>query len=139
MTTHAHHIRLTSTRWSSPIARSTQTARGIFLARNANLSIANNDADENPFDIALTGTGIAPFSPVITPSTLTVLSNGAFQFTFVNTNDLTFSVLAATNVSLPSSNWTIPGVTTNIGGGLHRFIDAQATNIPSRYYQLKFP
>ncbi|MES2660682.1 MAG: choice-of-anchor D domain-containing protein [Verrucomicrobiota bacterium] len=28
-------------------------------ARNASISIASNDADENPFDIALTGTGIA--------------------------------------------------------------------------------
>ena len=28
--------------------------------RSANLHIASNDPDENPFDIALTGTGLAP-------------------------------------------------------------------------------
>src|SRR5205823_11074226 len=37
------------------------------------------------------------------------LGNGAFQFAFINTPGATFTVLAATNVSLPLSNWTALG------------------------------
>ena len=35
-------------------------APGAVGSRSANLHIASNDPDENPFDIALTGTGLAP-------------------------------------------------------------------------------
>jgi photosystem II stability/assembly factor-like uncharacterized protein len=78
-----------------------------------------------------------PPPPVI--SSATVLSNGAFQLTFTNTNDIVFSVLGTTNLGLPASNWTVLGTTTNIGGGQHGFTDSEATNFWSRYYLLRFP
>jgi hypothetical protein len=68
-----------------------------------------------------------------------VLSNGAFQFTFTNTNNVVFSVLASTDLSLSVSNWTVLGATTNLGGVLHGFTDSQATNFPNRFYLLRFP
>gem|GEM_PF-6966012 len=77
--------------------------------------------------------------PVIDPQSLKILGNGSLQFSFTNMNDLPFSVLAATNISLPRSNWTVLGVATNIGGGRHAFTDPQATNFPNRLYHLRFP
>jgi hypothetical protein len=78
-----------------------------------------------------------PPPPVI--NSATVLSNGAFQLTFTNTNNVVFSVLSTTNLGLPASNWTMLGTTTNIGGGLHGFTDSAATNFWNRYYLLRFP
>ena len=68
-----------------------------------------------------------------------MLGNGAFQFTFTNAANTAFSVLATTNVSLPSSNWTVLGTATNAGGGIYQFTDPGATNHPQRFYQLRGP
>lgn len=38
---------------------------GAAGARNASIHIASNDSDENPFDIALTGSGIAPLPEIV--------------------------------------------------------------------------
>ncbi|MDB6063946.1 MAG: hypothetical protein JWR26_154, partial [Pedosphaera sp.] len=114
----------------------TPTAGGL---RTATLSIANNDSTQNPFGIILDGTGVAPVPPVINAQSLAVSGNGTFQFTFTNTNNFAFSVLATTNASLPVSNWTVLGAPTNLGGGLYQFADPAATNFPFRFYQLRFP
>ena len=49
-------------------------------ARTAALQIANDDADENPFDIALTGTGVVPSADLSALS----LSNGALSPVFAS-------------------------------------------------------
>ena len=68
-----------------------------------------------------------------------MLGNGSFQFTFTNVDNTTFSVLATTNVSLPSSNWTVLGIATNAGGGIYQFTDPAASGLPQRFYQLRGP
>ena len=45
-------------------------------ARRATLSIANNDANENPYNFAIQGTGTGGPGFTVTPSTLTVAENG---------------------------------------------------------------
>jgi uncharacterized delta-60 repeat protein len=77
--------------------------------------------------------------PVLDRQSLKILGDGSFQFSFTNTNNLAFSVLAATNVTLPRSNWMVLGVATNIGGGRHGFTDPQATNSRNRFYLLRAP
>lgn len=77
--------------------------------------------------------------PIIDPLSLAIVANKAFQFSFTNTNNLTFSVLAATNLSQYASNWTVLGVATNIPGGRSQFTDSSATNYPRRFYRLRFP
>lgn len=86
---------------------------------------------------AVTTFGVIP--PVIDSHSPTRLANGSFQFSFTNTNNVVFSVLAATNISLPPSNWTVLGAPGNIGGGRYQFIDSTATNYPRRFYLLRFP
>jgi len=67
------------------------------------------------------------------------LTNGAFQFAFTNNPGAIFGVLATTNLSQPSSNWTALGGITELSPGQFQFTDAQATNTPQRFYRLRAP
>jgi len=64
--------------------------------------------------------------------------NGAFQFFFTNVPDNTFTVLSATNVALPLSNWTSLGVITNFTPGYYQFTSAP-TSEPIRFYTVRLP
>ncbi|MBC8094828.1 MAG: autotransporter-associated beta strand repeat-containing protein [Akkermansiaceae bacterium] len=67
------------------------------------------------------------------------LGNGAFQFAFTNANGASFSVLTATNLSLPLTNWTILGPVTETSPGQFQFTDPTATNSPRRFYRVRSP
>ncbi|MEK7707542.1 MAG: hypothetical protein AAB380_06055, partial [Verrucomicrobiota bacterium] len=75
--------------------------------------------------------------PVLTG--LAQLGNGSFRFTFTNTPGAQFSVLASTNVALPSSEWTALGTVSEGPPGVFQFTDEQATNQPACFYQLRWP
>lgn len=78
-----------------------------------------------------------PPPPVLTGAG--VVSNGLLRFNFTNSTPINFTVLAATNVTLPTSNWTVLGPATVLSPGVYQFTDAQATNFPQRYYQVRSP
>jgi hypothetical protein len=86
---------------------------------------------------AVTKFGLLPDPPII--DSLTRLANGTAQLRFLSATNFGFTVLAATNVGLPASNWTVLGVTTNLGGATYQFIDSTVTNYPRRFYRLRFP
>ncbi len=65
------------------------------------------------------------------------LPTGAFQFGFTNLPGLGFSVLAAGNPSLASSNWAAFGGVTEISPGHFQFTDPQATNSAQRFYRVQ--
>jgi hypothetical protein len=67
------------------------------------------------------------------------LPGGAFQFSFTNLSGLSFTVLAATNVALPLSNWTVLGAPIEGPSGQYQFTDSQATNTPIRFYRVSSP
>jgi microcystin-dependent protein len=104
-------------------------------ARAASLYLTNSDLANDPFVINLTGTGTVS-APTLTGALLT---NGAVQFSFANSPYATFTVLTATNLSLPSSNWTVLGAPTNTGGNTFQFSVPVATNQPAQYYQVRSP
>jgi hypothetical protein len=68
-----------------------------------------------------------------------VLSNGGFQFSFNNTMDAGFTVLSATNPSLPLTNWTVVGAATNIAPGLFQFTSQKTPSDPYRFYIVRTP
>ena len=72
---------------------------------------------------------------------LTRLGNGAIQFTFTNYTDASFTVLASTNLALPTSTWNILGhaLESPIGSDQYPFTDPQATNITQRFYRVRMP
>ena len=67
------------------------------------------------------------------------IGNGGVQLDFTNSPGLAFSVFATTNLCLPFTNWILLGAPAEIAPGMYQFIDAQATNIPSRFYKLRSP
>jgi M6 family metalloprotease-like protein/uncharacterized repeat protein (TIGR02543 family) len=76
-------------------------APGAAGARTAALQIASNDADENPFDINLTGTGIGPGTLAVTPAG-DLTSSGTYGGSFSPASiDYTLSNLGGTSI-----NWT---------------------------------
>jgi uncharacterized repeat protein (TIGR03803 family) len=77
----------------------------------------------------------APFAlanPVVLPA-------GAFQLSFSNTPGVSFTALAATNVSLPLSNWTVLGSFTEAPPGQFQFTDSQPAAAGQRYYRVRSP
>ena len=70
---------------------------------------------------------------------VTRLGNGSVQFRFSNASGLPFTVLAATNVALPFSNWTVLGAPTESPAGQYQFTDPQATNMVQRFYRVRSP
>ena len=68
-----------------------------------------------------------------------MLGNGTAQLAFTNTPGASFTVLAATSVSTPLSNWMVLGAPDEIAPGQFQFTDPQATNNPQRFYRLRSP
>jgi hypothetical protein len=62
-------------------------------------------------------------------------TNGQFQFTLQSEPGLAFQIIASTNLTLPSSNWTSLGFVTNVTGAIP-FVDT-SSNFPQRFYQAR--
>jgi len=69
------------------------------------------------------------------------LGNGSVSFTLTNYSDMSFTVLASTNVALPSSQWSNLGTVAEspLGSGQYPFTDPQATNYSRRFYKVTSP
>lgn len=81
-------------------------------AKTATLHIASNDADENPFDILLTGTGIEPEIAVEQPLNVNIRDGGSKDFGNVRTGDhasLTFTIRNVCCSNLTDLNITMDG------------------------------
>jgi hypothetical protein len=66
-----------------------------------------------------------------------MIVGGAFQFSFTNIPNSTFTVLASFDVSLPVTNWTALSGVTEPAPGQYRF--SEATNNPRRFYRVRWP
>jgi N-acetylneuraminic acid mutarotase len=79
--------------------------------------------------------------PVPTAATLTgtqKLTNG-FRFAFTNSVGVLFGVLATTNLTLPSTNWTALGGVVETSPGQFQFTDLQATDGGQHFYRAYAP
>ena len=76
-----------------------------------------------------------------TPTNVTamLLSDGSVQLSFTNGSAAPFTVLGATDVSLPLSNWSELGPATEILPGQFQFTDAQVTSNTARFYRVRSP
>jgi uncharacterized delta-60 repeat protein len=77
-----------------------------------------------------------PMPPLITSQGL---SKGVFQFTYNSADRAAFTVLATTNLGVPTTNWSVLGTATNVGGTRYQFTDPTAGKFLQRFYQLRFP
>jgi hypothetical protein len=69
------------------------------------------------------------------------LGNGSVSFTLTNYSDMSFTVLASTNLALPLSQWSNLGTVLEspLGSGQYPFTDPQATNSSRRFYTVESP
>ncbi len=102
---------------SGPLGTTTFTMRFTPLVagpQTATLHIANNDGDENPFDIILTGTGsTAPEIVVEQPLTVDVADGGARTFGSIVTGfsaDMVFTIKNTGNANLTGLGISIDGL-----------------------------
>jgi hypothetical protein len=115
-----------------------------FDATNVTLSISNLISGLSPGTsyhfqfVAANGYGTTP-SPNFTLTTTVQAANvnltravklpgGAFQFSFTNFSGLGFTVLGATNLETPWTNWTVLGSPVESPAGQYQFTDPHATN-----------
>ena len=93
--------------------------------------------DDAPVTYATsTNSSTIPF-PTLTGAT--VLGNGAFQFSFSNSQTASYTVVSTTNLSVPLNDWTVLGAASNIAPGLFQFTSPPTTNDPQRYYRVRSP
>jgi hypothetical protein len=111
------------------------TASGLVRGR-ARVTGGQNNGSSGLVETKVTFSGLMPL-PRLT--SISRMSNGAFQFSITNPNSFPFTALATTNLTLPSSNWTVLGPATEIFPGQFQFTDVAATNFPARFYQIRSP
>ena len=77
-----------------------------------------------------------PFAPQITGAAPT--AGGQFHLQFTGPAAASYSVLCATNPSLPLASWTSLGAASTVSSGLYQFTDPTAvTNQPQCFYMLQ--
>jgi hypothetical protein len=85
-------------------------------------------------------TATAQASEPLAPAAPILLGNGSFHFAFTNTPGARFTVLYATNMGLPLSNWIwLNNVVVESPAGQFRFTDPQATTNGKRFYRVRSP
>ena len=72
-------------------------------------------------------------------SSFTLLSNRQAQIIVDYAPSSVVTILSATNITVPRSNWTVLGAATENPPGHFVFIDAGATNDNQRFYQVRTP
>jgi hypothetical protein len=85
--------------------------------------------DQNELDAVLAN--YWPNSPWVSMTNVAGLGSVNVQFALTNANNWDFSVLVSTNLT----DWEYLGPATP----MYQFVDAQATNQPTRYYRLQWP
>lgn len=118
----------------------------FFVGGTVNPNLTGNYPLSYAFTNAFGGVGTTTRSVTVTDpppppalGSFSVVSNGQFQFTFTNATPINFTVLASTNIALPASNWIVLGPAAVLAPGAYQFTDAQATNFPQRFYQVRSP
>lgn len=79
-----------------------------------------------------------PVQPIRLTS-VSLSSSNTFQFAFTNVPGLSFTVLGASNVALPLSNWDPLGNPTEASPGQFQFTDTTGAGLPQRFYRVRSP
>jgi gamma-glutamyltranspeptidase/glutathione hydrolase len=80
-------------------------------------------------------TPLAPPPAIVRLTHFTISNNGTFQFAYSNSNNEPYTVFASTNLI----HWSSIGTATETSPGRFEFTDLNSTNIPHRFYQLRWP
>ena len=75
--------------------------------------------------------------PVLTSAVM--LADGALQLSYSNSQLAPLTVVSATNLSLPLSDWCVVGSLSNIAPGVFQFTSQPMTNDLQRYFLIRSP
>jgi GH25 family lysozyme M1 (1,4-beta-N-acetylmuramidase) len=133
----------------SPPGQGFVDATGIFNNWSFwQYSATGSSGGINPLDLNVCHSDFKPLNSFLISNAVPVAilligsfvnANSAFQFNFTNPPGTSFTVLVATNVAVPLSNWTTLGAVTETSSGQYQFTDPQTTNYPQRYYRVRSP
>ena len=121
-----------------------QPAISVNVSGNLNSSVPGNYPLLYKATNSLGFVGTATRNVIVVGSdpiigSLTVLSNNAAKLAINFTPGASLTVLATTNLSLPSSNWTVLGVAMESPAGYFQYTDLGATNFSRRFYRVRTP
>ncbi len=105
-------------------------------AVTAMLQITNNDPVRSPFTVKLAGTGNLLPAPVFSDNG--VMTDSGLQLTFTASIGQHYRVLGSSDITQPSSNWTVLTSGTIVSNPVV-FTDSGATTNGSRFYQIVSP
>lgn len=120
------------TQFTVPLSGSSQSLGGNIQVSNILTGIHRFTFNDQT--LAYNLRALPPTRAALAPGT-----NGAMHIAFTNAAGMSFTVLAATNLNLPLSNWTVLASVPETAPGQFEFSDAAATNFPRRYYRLRTP
>ena len=89
-------------------------------------------------NVSLTGTTAATVTPPQLTATL-IPSSSQFQLSFTNASGIAFTVLTATNLSLPASNWSVLGSPVEVSIGYYQFTNALVTSNTAQFFRVRQP
>jgi len=103
---------------------------------------ANNTTASRAGVFTVLGQNVPITQPGVVPppklANIKKLSNGDLQFGFTNANlDASFTVLFASNPSLPLTNWTVLGTASNVSPGVFQFTTTPTNS--TRFYTVRSP
>jgi glucuronoarabinoxylan endo-1,4-beta-xylanase len=120
---------------SVPFMIPTVTSSNLSMVQQPAIPVASGN-----FTATLPAESTTTFVSVSPPNLVNTLqTNGTFQSSFTGLAPLQYAVLAATNLSLPMSNWTVVGSATNIGNNNYTFKVPVANNQPALFYRVQVP
>lgn len=120
---------------SVPFMVPTVTSSNLIMAQQPSIPVASGN-----FTATLPAQSTTTFVYAPTPILVNPLqTNGAFQFSFTGSPPLQYTVLTATNLSLPLSNWTVAGSATNIESNTYTFSAPLPANQPAQFYCVQVP
>lgn len=126
------------------------SATNLLVLSNSPIAVSNLITNLSPgtayyFQLAATnsaGTNVGTNLTFITLdvprtlSNLSFISPGQLMMQFTGGPNVNYTVLTATNINLPLSNWISLGAPTVLSNNIYQFIDPRATNA-RQYYMLK--
>jgi hypothetical protein len=125
---------------TSPIAGSGSTTFTVRFSpasagsKTASIAIANNDSDENPYDLTLNGTGIAKTTPTVTTATASSITSTSASSGGDVTSDGGASVTARGVCWSTSANPTTGDSKTSDGSGTGSFTSSITGLSPNTTY-----
>jgi hypothetical protein len=84
-------------------------------------------------------TGTVPSAPSFATNLAAKISGGQLLIQFTGTANASYTVLAATNIALPLTNWTVLGQASQTNLSQFEFLDTALPAYPRRFYIIRTP